>query len=183
VAGGIFALQTLAFRNWGYKIMTLIAFFSMTGYLLIMYFVIDYNLPKDAIYVPIFLRSFGAILVPITFLTAVFNTIPFKLFFQALNMTTIITACCGPLLGATVINQLFKVAIKKNELFLASTFDAVNPQVKALPMTQLYQAMEKQATLVSMKEIYGWLCMASLLCLALYFFREGTHHLLRKTRS
>lgn len=181
--GGIFALQTLAFRNWKYKTMMLIAFVLMVGYLLIMYFIIDYNLPKYALYLPIFLRSFGAILVPMTLLTWIFKTIPFKHFFQALNMTTMVTACIGPLLGVSVVNQLFKVAVRKNALFFSARLDHVNPYIKNIPTSQLYGAMKEHAMLVGMKEIYGWLCIAGSLCILLFLLRESDFHPLRLVRS
>lgn len=181
--GGIFALQTLAFRNWKYKTMIFIAFVLMVGYLLIMYFIIDYNLPKYALYLPIFLRSFGAILVPMTLLTCIFKTIPFKHFFQALNMTTMVTACCGPLLGVAVVNQIFKVAIKKNEMFFSAQLDHVNPYIKDIPISQLYGALKEHAMLVSMKEVYGWLCIAGFLCIFLYLLRESDFHPVRLIKS
>jgi len=181
--GGVFALQTLAFRNWKYKTMILIAFILMVGYLVDMYFIIDYNLPKYALYLPIFMRSFGAILVPMTLLTCIFNTIPFKHFFQALNMTTMVTACCGPLLGIAVINQLFQVTEKKNELFLGASLDRVNPYLKNVPFDQLYGALKEQAMLVSMKEIYGWLSLAGLLCIFLFLLRESDFHPVKIIKS
>lgn len=174
--GGVFALQTLAFRNWRYKTMILIAFILMVSYLLMMYFIVDYNLPKYTLYLPIFLRSFGAILVPMTLLTCIFKTIPFKHFFQALNMTTMVTACCGPLLGVAVVNQLFKAAIKKNELFFSAPLDNVNPHIKNIPITQLYSALKEHTILVSMKEVYGLLCISGLLCIFIFLLRESDFH-------
>ncbi|MGE0077929.1 MAG: MFS transporter [Bacteroidales bacterium] len=173
IVGGLFAFQTLALRNWKYKTMTLIAFVLMVGYLLSMYFVVDYNLPKQALYFPIFIRSAGMILVPITFLTVVFKTIPFQYFFQALNMVTIITASVGSLLGSAVINQFFKVTMKKNELFFSATLDSVNPFIRNIPTESLYWALKQHAMLVSMKEVYGWLCFAGLACIFAYILKES----------
>jgi MFS transporter, DHA2 family, multidrug resistance protein len=182
-AGGVFALQTLAFRNWRYKTMILIAFVLIVGYLIIMYFIIDYNLPRFSLFLPVFLRSFGAVLVPMTLLTCIFKTIPFRHFFQALNMTTMVTACCGPLLGIAVVNKMFKAATKRNELFLSSSFDNMNHEAVGIPVTHLYGALKEHAMLVGVKEVYGWLCIAGLASILLYLVRESDFHPVKLLRS
>lgn len=176
IVGGVFALHTMAFRGWKYKTMICIAFVLMTGYLMVMYSIIDYNLPKQALYFPIFLRSSGMILVPMTLLTAIFKTIPFKHFFQALNMTTIITATVGPLLGSALISHFFKITMKKNELLLSANLDHVNQTLSNLSFISVYGALKEQAILVSMKEVYGWLSMAGLACLVHFLVRERIFH-------
>jgi len=174
ICGGAFAFMTLALRDWKFKTLTLIAFSLIVGYLLIMYFTIDYNLPKEALYLPIFLRSAGMIMIPITFLSAIFRTIPFQQFFQALNIVTIITACCGPLLGAAVLKQAFNITMKSNELFFGATLDNVNPAINHIPFDALYWNLHKHAMIVGMKEIYGWLCMAGIFCILAFMLRESS---------
>jgi MFS family permease len=176
ICGGAFAFMTLALRDWKFKTMTLIAFSLVVGYLLIMYFTIDYNLPKEALYFPIFLRSAGMIMIPITFLSAIFRTIPFQQFFQALNIVTIVTACCGPLFGSAVLKSVFKVTLKSNELFIGSTFDNVNPVTSHISFDTLYWSLQQQAMIVSMKEIYGWLCIAGLFCILAFLLHKSSLH-------
>jgi len=174
ICGGAFAFMTLALRDWKFKTMTLIAFSLVVGYLLIMYLTIDYNLPKEALYLPIFLRSAGMIMIPITFLSAIFRTIPFQQFFQALNIVTIITACCGPLLGSAVLTHIFKITMKSNELFIGATLDNVNPATSHFSVESLYGSLQQQAMIVSMKEIYGWLCIAGIFCILAFTLRESS---------
>jgi hypothetical protein len=176
IAGGWFAYRTLALRKWKFQTMTLIAFSLIMAYLLIMYFLIDYNLQKEALYLPIFLRSAGMLIIPITFLTAIFNTIPFPFFFQALNMVTIITACCGPLLGSAILTNVFHILTKKNVLFLGANLDKVNPLTNHIPVQSLYYSLQQQAMLVSMKEILGWLCIAGLSCFVTYLLYRSSLH-------
>lgn len=176
ICGGLFAYYTLALREWKFKTMTLIAFSLIVGYLLLMYFQIDYNLPKEALYLPIFLRSAGTIMIPATFLTAIFRTIPFQNFFQALNVVTIITACCGPLLGTAILSHVFKVSMKCNDLFFGAFLDKVNPIVYNLPKESLYWSLQQHSMLVGMKEIYGWLSIAGIFCIMVFFLYESSLH-------
>lgn len=41
-------------------------------------------------------------------------------------------------------------------------------------MNALYGRLQQQAMLVSMKEIYGWLCIAGLFCLLMFFLKESS---------
>jgi hypothetical protein len=174
LCGGGFAYMTLALRNWRFKSLTLIAFLLVMSYLLIMYFVIDYNLSKEALYLPVFLRSAGIIIIPITFLTSIFKTIPFQNFFQALNMVTIVTACCGPLLGSAILTHLFKVSMKSDMLLFSANWDSVERVTGQLPADVLSSHLQQQAMLVSMKEIYGLLCIVSVFCMLLFLLRESS---------
>lgn len=174
ICGGLFTFQTLALRNWKFKTMTLIAFSLLVGYLLIMYFLIDYNLPKEALYLPVFLRSAGMIMIPITFLSAIFQTIPFQQFFQALNIVTLITACCGPLFGSAVLMHVFKISMKSNELFFGANLDKGNPLTSHFPVESIHGGLQQHAMIVGMKEIYGWLCVLGIFCLLFFFLRESS---------
>lgn len=172
--GGLFAYRTLALRDWKFKTMILIAFSLLVTYLLIMYLLIDYNLPKEMLFLPVFVRSVGMIMIPITFLSAIFRTIPFPQFFQALNIVTLITACCGPLLGSAVLAHIFKISMKSNEQILAANIDSVNPIASHFSHDSLYWSLQQHAMVISMKEVYGWLCIAGLLCLVAFSLRESS---------
>lgn len=69
VVGAVFTYFTFSRRKWRYKTMTVIAFSAITLYLLYFYFGIDYALPKETLFVPLFLRSFGYVIIAICFLT------------------------------------------------------------------------------------------------------------------
>lgn len=71
--------------------MTVIAFSSITGYLMYFYFGIDYALPKETLFVPLFLRSFGYVIIAICFLT-VLSRVPFQHFFQAVSVQSFVSA-------------------------------------------------------------------------------------------
>lgn len=173
VIGAFFTYQTFSLRKWRYKTMTLIGFTLLVGYLLVMYFIIDYNLPKEMLIFPILLRGMAYIIIAITFITALVN-VPFPNFWQSLTVQSFISASAGALLGETFLKQVFKLAMKKNEILLGATVDNVNSLASHIPVGALYGRLQQQAMLVSMKEIYGWLCIAGLFLLLMFLLKEST---------
>ncbi|MBX9187535.1 hypothetical protein HCG69_05475 [Bacteroides sp. K03] len=173
VAGSVFTFYTFSRNKWCYRTMTVIAFMAITGYLMILYFTIDYNLPKEALIMPLFLRSFGYVIIAICFLTAL-SRVPFQNFFQAITIQSFVSAGFGGVLGTAILGHALNVVLKKNAMLLGTTLDRVNPLANQLPAGELYGALQQQALMVSMKELYGWLTMISLLCLFLFWISENS---------
>lgn len=171
--GANFTYRVFALRKWTYKTMTLIGFSFLVGYLLVMYFTIDYNLPKEMLFFPLLLRGFGYIIISITFITAL-STVPFQLFPQSLSIQGFISACCGSLVGSAILTRVFKITVKKNAMLLGTNLDNVNPVANQIPHESLFESLQQQAMIVSMKEIYGWLCITGLFCLLVFLLKEST---------
>lgn len=173
LCGAIFTYQTFALRKWTYKTMTIAGFSLLVGYLLVMYFLIDYNIPKEMLYFPILLRGIGYIIIAITFITAL-SVIPFQNFFQSLTIQAFISACCGSLAGSAILTYVFNITMKKNVMLLGASIDSVNPMAGRIPIPSLFNSLQQQAMIVSMKEIYGWLCMLGIFCLLAFLLRESS---------
>ena len=173
LCGTIFTFRTFVVHKWKYKTMTLIGFSLLIGYLLVMYFIIDYNLPKEILYLPLLLRGAGYIIISISFITAL-STIPFTHFPQALTIQAFMSACCGALIGEAFLEHIYKFTMHKNVMLLSANIDNVNPVVNHVPFESLFGMLQQQAMIVSMKEIYGWLCIFGLFCLLLFFLRESS---------
>jgi len=173
VVGAIFTYRVFALRKWTYKTMTLIGFSLLVGYLLVMYSIIDYNLPKEMLFFPILLRGLGYIIISITFITAL-STTPFQNFPQTLTIQAFISACLGSLIGSAVLARVFKITMKKNAMLLGTNLDNVNPGANHFSAESLFGTLQQQAMIVSMKEIYGWLCIAGLFCLLAFLLKEST---------
>lgn len=173
VAGSLFCYYTFALRKWRYKIMTVIAFSSIISYLTIIYFTIDYHLPKEFFILPLFLRGFGYVIIAICFLTAL-SRVPFPNFFQALCVQAFVSAGLGGAIGTAVLGQILKVIMKRNIMMLGAHLDHVNPLANQLSVGELYSALQQQALMVSIKEIYGWLALAGILCLFLFMLNESS---------
>lgn len=112
ILGSVFTYYVFALRKWKYKTMTVIAFSAITGYLMYFYFRIDYDLPKEALALPIFLRSFGYVIIAICFLTAL-SRVPFQHFFEAVSVQAFVSAGFGSVLGTAILGRALNVVMKK----------------------------------------------------------------------
>ena len=158
--------------------MTAIAFACITVYLMIFYFTIDYNLSKSALAFPIFFRNVGYVIIGIIFLT-VLSRVPFSIFPQALSVQSFMSASVGSVLGSAILTRILLVIQTRNNVWLGETLDNVNPLSGRIPFSEIYGLLHKQALIVSMKEIYGWLIWISLFCLALFLIRENSERPIR----
>lgn len=189
IAGSVFTFYTFAVRKWSYRRMTLTAFAAIAAYLVFFYFNIDYNLPKETVILPVFLRSFGYVIISICFITAL-SRVPFQYFFQSVSVQAFVSAAIGAPLGSAVIEYFLKVTVKKNMMLYASSLDNLNIQAVKMPYSQIYGELQLHALMVSMKEIYGYLVIASIFCIFLFMIRESdirpkyvihpTYHAIRK---
>lgn len=172
IAGCYFTYRTFALRKWPYRTMTAIGFSAIVAYLILFYFTIDYNLPKESLLLPIFLRGFGYVIIVICFLTAL-SRVPFPFFFQSVSVQAFVSAGIGGVLGTAILGQIFKTVTKRNAMLLSSSLDNVNPLAMKLAPGELYGALQQQALMVSMKELYGWLALAGIFCLLLFMIKES----------
>ena len=174
VAGSIFTYYTFARRKWGYKRMLVFAMSCITVYLLIFYFHIDYNLPKEALFLPVFLRGMGYVVVAICFLTSISGSVPFRIFFHAVTMQTFVSATLGGVVGNALLGRIVKLVVNRNAVLLGMELDNVNTTAVHIPLPQLYGIVQQQAIMVSMKEIFGWLTMLALFCLLVFVLKESS---------
>lgn len=167
IVAAVFTWRTFALRKWRYKDMSIIAFASITAYLMMMYLRIDYDLPKSMLIVPIFLRMFGYVICAIILLTAL-TRLPFDIFFHGVCFQGFISAGIGGLVGTAVVGRFFSVLVEKNITLMSAHIDRVNLLNLQMPEAVIYGHLMEHATLVSMKELYGWLTLGSIAVL-LYF--------------
>lgn len=166
VVGAWFTWRTFCRRGWPYQRMLVFAFAATTAYLAIFYFTIDYNLPKEAFVVPLFLRGFGYVVIAITLLSAMSPRVPFVHFFQAVTVQNVVSASLAGALGVALLTEWLQSAWGRNAMLVGSAFDRVNTAAAHLSTGELYGIVQQQALMVSMKELYGWLTMAGLMCTA-----------------
>ena len=88
--------------------MTAIAFGLAVIYLAYFYFVIDYCVEKEMLFVPLFIRGAGAVIISIVFLTSIVQSgLPFQVFPQALTINGFTGAVMGATFGPAVIGEIF----------------------------------------------------------------------------
>ena len=165
VIGIVFTWQTFARRKWTYQRMLVIAFSCFALYLAYFYFRIDYDLPKEALYFPVIIRSAGYVMVAVMMLTANAR-LPFPfIFLHGLCFQNMFSAALAGPIGNAIVGRALTVVMARNSMLLGERLDAVTLSAIRLPFGELYGMVQVQSLLESMKEIYGWLLFVAILCL------------------
>lgn len=168
VVGCLFTYLTFSRRRWRYKTMTAWGFALVSIYLAWFYFSIGFGVEKEALFLPLFFRGVASMIISIVFLTSIVQSgLPFMVFPQALTVNGFTGAVMGATLGPAVVGELLSHTLAKNAALLGSRLTDVFPAVAGSPVGELYGLVQRQAMVVSMKEIYGWLLIVALLCLLL----------------
>lgn len=125
---------------------------------------------KESLFLPLFMRGAASVIVSIVLLTSIVQSgLPFETFPQALTLNGFSGAVLGATFGAALVGEWLQRTVAANYSLLCSPIDGANADVAASVMTggsgavsQIAEAVGRQALAVSMKEIYGWLLMAAL---------------------
>ena len=165
VIGIVFTWQTFARRKWTYQRMLVIAFSCFAFYLAYFYFRIDYNLPKEALYLPVILRSAGYVMVAVMMLTAN-SRLPFPyIFLHGLSFQNMFSAALAAPIGNAIVGRALKIVMTRNAMLLGDRMDNIGLSTSHAPFGELYGMVQLQALVESMKEIYGWLLLVAIVCL------------------
>ena len=171
VLGILFTWQTFARRKWTYQRMLLIAFSCFVFYLAYFYFCIDYNLPKEALYLPVIVRSAGYVMVAVMMLTANAR-LPFPFtFLHGLSFQNMFSAALAGPIGNAIVGRVLKVVMARNSMLLGERMDNVELSTDFTPLSELYGMIQMQSLVESIKEIYGWLLFIAILCLIVLMLR------------
>lgn len=166
VVGCGFTYVTFALRKWRYKTMTAIGFLLAACYLAYFYFLIDYGVEKEMLFLPLFCRGAASVIISIVFLTSIVQSgLPFQVFPQALTVNGFTGAVMGAVFGPAVIGEVLRRVMARNAALLGAALTDVSPDAVHTPLGQLYGMVQVQALVVSMKEIYGWLLMIAVVAL------------------
>ncbi len=166
-----FTYFTFALRKWSYRTMTAIGFLLAAIYLAWFYFFIDYGIEKTELFLPLFFRGAGSVIISIVYLTSIVQSgLPFTVFPQALTINGFTGAVMGAAFGPAVIGELFRKVMARN--FSLLSVDAVdfNPAMAHIPFMELFGTLNRQALIVSIKEIYGLLLMIAVCAIFVILF-------------
>lgn len=115
------------------------------------------------LFAPLFMRGAGEVIISIVCLTSVVESgLPFFVFPQALTVNGFGGAVMGATFGPAVVGEWFSHVLARNSVLLGGELTATDTVASRMPLEQLYGTVMQQALVVSMKEIFGWLLMASL---------------------
>lgn len=176
VVGALFTWRTFAVNKWTYQRMLVIGFSLLAIHLAYFYFRIDYNIAKESLYLPIFIRNAAQVMISTVLLTSI-TRLPFPFHFtQGVCLHNLFSSALAANIGTAIVGRLFTVTITRNRMWLSEGMDHVNESIRHIPFAQLYGTVQQQAVLESMKEIYGWLLVVAIGCLiALMLRHSGVH--------
>ncbi|MDE6310571.1 MAG: hypothetical protein K2L96_01980 [Muribaculaceae bacterium] len=163
IVGCAFTYFSFAIRRWRYKTMTIIGFSLAAVYLADFYFLIDYGVEKEALFLPLFCRGCASVIISIVFLTSIVQSgLPFQTFPQALTINGFTGALMGATLRPALVGEWLRSVMARNLSVVSERFTSTNPASFGLSIGELYGTSTKHAMVLAMKEIYGWLLMAAI---------------------
>lgn len=166
IVGCAFTYYTFALRKWRYKTMTAIGFALAAAYLGYFYFLIDYGVEKEMLFMPLFFRGAASVIISIVFLTSIVQSgLPFQVFPQALTINGFTGAVMGAAFGPAIVGEFLRHTMAKNASLLGSVVTDFNTETAHVPLHEMFGLVQTQALVVSMKEIFGWLLIVALLSL------------------
>lgn len=163
LTGVAFTYLTFSLHRWRYKTMTTIGFALAIVYLAWFYFGIGYGVEKEALFIPLFARGMASVIISIIFLTSIVQSgLPFMVFPQALTVNGFTGAVMSAAFGPAVIGEFFTHTMAENTALLSTAIVDINPETATIPVGQIFEIIQKQALIVSMKEVYGWLLIVAI---------------------
>lgn len=154
--------------------MTAIGFAFATVYLAYFYFLIDYGVEKEMLFIPLFARGVASVIISIVFLTSIVQSgLPFTVFPQALTINGFTGAVMGATLGPALIGEWLRHTVARNLSLLSVNVVDFNPDIDPMALGSIFGSISLQALVVSMKEIYGWLLVIALVSLLLILVTYG----------
>ena len=157
-AGIVFFRQAVLKK--GYKLLISVGFTLIVMYQYYMYFLLIYpDLNIESLYLPNFLKGIGHGVLYISLTIYVAKHIPFKHFFQSLCVLSFIRTSIATPLGAAILNRWMKHLQRDNWGLLSRNMDNLHEWMPDVSLMQLYEEVNTQTMLTSLKELFGWICL------------------------
>ena len=162
-AGAYFFYIVVVRHKWRIKIVLFNGFLCFFLYQMMLYFLIDASTDKEMLYLPMFLKGAGLAIIYIAITYKMSCSVTFQYYFQAICVIGFIRTTFGNAISSAFYTHLYNVVRQKNIALLGSELDWMNPLTK--DFSGLYGEMQRQATMVSLKEVYGYASMFGVLIL------------------
>lgn len=89
---------------------------------------------------------------------------------------TFMEVTAASIIGSAVVDHLFEHLVKNNYTNIMASFDGLNNKLSKTPMENIIQVVNKQAMMVSFKEIYGLLLIAAILFFIVFLFYQYPYY-------
>jgi len=106
-------------------------------------------------YLPMFMRGVGNIVMYVALFTYTARTIPFYHLFHVICFCGFINMGVGSALGSAILERMFSTSLRENALALGATLDRQNLLATSIPFDALASEFHRQVMLVSIKQTYG----------------------------
>lgn len=136
-----------------------VGFTLIVVYQYYMYFLIYPDLNIESLYLPNFLKGIGHGILYIALTIYVAKYIPFKHFFQSLCVLSFIRTSIATPLGSAILNRWMKHLQLDNWALLSRDLDDLTESIPNSSLMQLYNEVNTQTMLTSLKELFGWVCI------------------------
>ncbi|MDR0682636.1 MAG: hypothetical protein LBG15_12450 [Dysgonamonadaceae bacterium] len=148
-----------------YKVVVFIGFSLLSGYQLVLYFLISPDTNIELLYFPLALKSAGTVMLYAVLTIYAAQIVPFQHLFQVFGIMGIIREGIGSPIATALVGRMLKVFHKANFLSLSGELDEQNHILRHLSFDALYDEAQRQALLVSIKEIFGYAVLFGILLL------------------
>lgn len=163
--GCAFAYYWHARLRGSFKVTIFIGFALIVASMLMMYYLIDPGTNIERLYLPTVLRGAGYIILYISLTVYVTGIVPFQHFFQVLSILGFVRTGFASAFGSAIYGRVLQYTLPGNFQNLTRELDGVNPVLNPQNFFQIYGEAMRQTTLVSLKEMYGWVCLVGIILL------------------
>ena len=163
IAAGTYFFYWGMKREWRIKTIVLTGFFSFMLYQIMLYYLIDASTEKYMLYLPLVFKGAGVSIVYTSLTYALAGCVTFNLYFEAMCVIGFIRTSFGGPLNSAILTRLFNHVQQENTANLGGFIDTMHPMADSF--TSLYSEFQRQVTMVSLKEVYGYAVIAAIVIL------------------
>lgn len=160
------------------KVIVFSGFFFFFMYQLMMYFLIDANVEKEMLYLPMFFKGSGLCIVYTVLTYALAVGVPFKFYFEAMCVIGFIRTSFGNPMSGAIVTRLFNQFKTENMSSLSAGIDGMSPMSE--PFTTVYTELNKQVAIVTLKEVYGYAVILAIVILSAIVLSDYRQFLIPK---
>ena len=163
IAAGTYFFYLGMKYGWRIKTIVLTGFFSFLLYQVMLYYLIDASTEKYMLYLPLVFKGAGVSIVYTSLTYALAGCVTFNLYFEAMCVIGFIRTSFGGPLNSAILTRLFNHVQQDNTANLGGFIDSMHPMAGSF--TSLYSEFQRQVTMVSLKEVYGYAVIAAVVIL------------------
>ena len=156
LAGGVLTYLLCARIRISYKIVVFAGIALLVIYQMFFYFLISPDVNIEKFYLPLAFKSAGTVMLYAVLTAYAAQLVPFNHLFQVFGIMGIVREGIGSPIATALVGRMLKVFHQANFLSLSSEIDANNHVLNHLPFDVIYGEAQRQALLVSIKEIFGY---------------------------